>query len=712
MEFYTVSKEKRPVRLCEETRQFAWDSLHGRYGDESRQTPAVLMDDIPGFESYSPYARHDAAIRRIAEQAPLRICPAERVSGAATLGMGINHLIPATFQGEALFSSVSHVTPGFDKVVRQGLGVTEAAVKRRLKEDVLSPEQRELLESMESVLESLRIWRERYLQVLGPDKSAVRSALMRVPFESAGNFFEAVQSLWFTFAFTRLCGNWPGIGRIDEMLGDYLRRDLEAGVLTLDEAREILAGLFIKGCEWIRSDTPPGSGDAQHYQNIVLSGVNTDGQDVTNEVTYLVLDIVEELGISDFPITVRLNEHTPRRLLDKIAQVMRHGGGVVAVYNETLILDSLIRFGYSPAEARRFANDGCWEVQVPGKTFFTYIPFDALRILLEDTLHLDSTPAHYDSFDALYADFSDHLRQRVEAICRREAEIFLQPASGGGWEWKPSVPCTMISLLTEGCMESGRSYFSGGPVYKVVSPHIGGAPDVGNSLQAIDQLVFREKKISFDELMQALQHNWEGYEELRRYAGSHCPCYGNDDDKADAYTVRVLNDFAAVTASMKDRLSVPILFPPGVSTFGRQIEWAPYRAAVPFGRKKGEVLSGNASPTPGTEMEGATAVVRSYCKTNLLALPCGAALDLKLHPTSVEGENGVEALVGLLEGFVRLGGFFMQPDIMDAEILRQAQAHPEDYRTLSVRVSGWNARFVTLDREWQNMVINQTAGEI
>lgn len=712
MEFYTVSKEKRPVRLCEETRQFAWDSLHGRYGDESRQTPAVLMDDIPGFESYSPYARHDAAIRRIAEQAPLRICPAERVSGAATLGMGINHLIPATFQGEALFSSVSHVTPGFDKVVRQGLGVTEAAVKRRLKEDVLSPEQRELLESMESVLESLRIWRERYLQVLGPDKSAVRSALMRVPFEPAGNFFEAVQSLWFTFAFTRLCGNWPGIGRIDEMLGDYLRRDLEAGVLTLDEAREILAGLFIKGCEWIRSDTPPGSGDAQHYQNIVLSGVNTDGQDVTNEVTYLVLDIVEELGISDFPITVRLNEHTPRRLLDKISQVMRHGGGVVAVYNETLILDSLTRFGYSPAEARRFANDGCWEVQVPGKTFFTYIPFDALRILLEDTLHLDSTPAHYDSFDALYAAFSDHLRQRVEAICRREAEIFLQPASGGGWEWKPSVPCTMISLLTEGCMESGRSYFSGGPVYKVVSPHIGGAPDVGNSLQAIDQLVFREKKISFDELMQALQHNWEGYEELRRYAGSHCPCYGNDDDKADAYTVRVLNDFAAVTASMKDRLSVPILFPPGVSTFGRQIEWASYRAAVPFGRKKGEVLSGNASPTPGTEMEGATAVVRSYCKTNLLALPCGAALDLKLHPTSVEGENGVEALVGLLRGFVRLGGFFMQPDIMDAEILRQAQAHPEDYRTLSVRVSGWNARFVTLDREWQNMVINQTAGEI
>ena len=712
MEFYTVSKEKRPVRLCEETRQFAWDSLHGRYGDESQQTPAVLMDDIPGFESYSPYARHDAAIRRIAEQAPLRICPAERVSGAATLGMGINHLIPATFRGEALFSSVSHVTPGFDKVVRQGLGVTEAAVKRRLKEDVLSPEQRELLESMESVLESLRIWRERYLQVLGPDKSAVRSALMRVPFEPAGNFFEAVQSLWFTFAFTRLCGNWPGIGRIDEMLGNYLRRDLEAGVLTLDEAREILAGLFIKGCEWIRSDTPPGSGDAQHYQNIVLSGVDADGQDVTNEVSYLVLDIVEELGISDFPITVRLNEHTPRRLLDKIAQVMRHGGGVVAVYNETLILDSLTRFGYSSAEARRFANDGCWEVQVPGKTFFTYIPFDALRILLEDTLHLDSIPAHYDSFDALYADFSDHLRRRVEAICRQEAEIFLQPAPGGGWEWKPSVPCTMISLLTEGCMESGRSYFSGGPVYKVTSPHIGGAPDVGNSLQAIDQLVFREKKISFDELMQALQLNWEGYEELRRYAGSHCPCYGNDDDKADAYTVRVLNDFAAVTASMKDRLSVPILFPPGVSTFGRQIEWAPYRAAVPFGRKKGDVLSGNASPTPGTEMEGATAVVRSYCKTNLLALPCGAALDLKLHPTSVEGENGVEALVGLLRGFVRLGGFFMQPDIMDAEILRQAQAHPEDYRTLSVRVSGWNARFVTLDREWQNMVINQNAGEI
>ena len=173
--------------------------------------------------------------------------------------------------------------------------------------------------------------------------------------------------------------------------------------------------------------------------------------------------------------------------------------------------------------------------------------------------------------------------------------------------------------------------------------------------------------------------------------------YGNDDDEADEYTVRVLNDFAGIVLEFNTRC--PVLFPPGVSTFGRQIEWAPYRAAVPFGRKKGEILSGNASPTPGTDITGATAVIKSYCKADLKKQVNGAALDVKLFPSTVEGENGIAALSSLIKGFIKLGGFFMQLDVVDAEVLRRAQENPADYKTLSVRVSGWNARFVTLSRE-------------
>lgn len=156
----------------------------------------------------------------------------------------------------------------------------------------------------------------------------------------------------------------------------------------------------------------------------------------------------------------------------------------------------------------------------------------------------------------------------------------------------------------------------------------------------------------------------------------------------------------------------PIKFPSGVSTFGRQLEWAPHRMATPHGHKRGEVLAANASPTPGSDKEGVTAMIRSYCRADLRKQVTGAALDMKLLPSSVSGEAGLDALVAIMRGFVAEGGFFLQPDVADPEILRDAQAHPENYQTLSVRVSGWNARFVTLCKEWQDMVIAQNEGVV
>ena len=147
-----------------------------------------------------------------------------------------------------------------------------------------------------------------------------------------------------------------------------------------------------------------------------------------------------------------------------------------------------------------------------------------------------------------------------------------------------------------------------------------------------------------------------------------------------------------------------------LSTFGRQLEWAPHRLASPHGRRKGEVLAANASPTPGTDREGVTAMIRSYATADLRKMVTGAALDCKLLPSSVEGEDGITALISIMRGFVAEGGFFLQPDVADAKILHDAQRNPENYQTLSVRVSGWNARFVTLCKEWQDMVIDQNEG--
>lgn len=707
MEFYTASATGRPVRLSEDIRLWTWESQHGKYGEEAVKNWAVEMDDIPGFAGMSPFEQQDLAIRRIAERAPLRFCQGEKVSGAATLGLAIRHCIPVTLDGKSILNSVSHHTPNFQRALTEGMDSYAAELEKRIMADDLTQNSRAFIKSLINVVESMRIWHARYLEG-APDET--KRLLAQVPFGPARTFHEAVQSLWFTFAFMRVCGNWPGIGRIDWLLGDYLKKDLAEGRITLDEAREILASMFIKGCEWIEKDSPVGSGDAQHYQNIVLAGTGPDGNEITNEVTYLALDIVEELGVSDFPITVRVGENTPEKLLRRIAEVMRHGGGVIAVYNEKLILSALDKAGYDPVRARRFANDGCWEVQLPGETCFGYLPFDGLQILSEALGVYDDGPAPgYADFESLYQAFLDGLAKKIDQLhCDTVTEAYVPCAEG--WRAANQTPCAVVSLFTDGCIPNARSYFDLGPLYTVRSPHIGGAADIGNSLMAIDHMVYTEKRMTLAEMVDALRNDWAGMEAQRLYIRNRLTYYGNDDDTADSYTVRVLNDFADIVNRCKS--TVPVKFVPGVSTFGRQIEWLPRRTATAFGAKKGEILSGNNSPTPGTDTKGATAIIRSYCKADLVRQTTGAALDVKLYPDTVAGESGVEALMALVRGFVALGGFFMQLDVVDAEVLRAAQADPAAFKTLSVRVSGWNARFVTLDKEWQNMIIERTAQHV
>lgn len=711
--FDSAMADGRPIRLCELTRRFAAESLHGKYGDEAMQTMFVSLDDLADFDAMDDYERYNAGLLRIVQEAPIRITKEERICGAATLGAAIMAKFPAARGGEALFWGINHLTLNFSRPLREGMDAYVTQLVERLEDTSLSTRAKAQLHSILHVLNCLHLWHDRYMKAVEhrPDLAAV---LKRVPFAPAQNFHEAVQSLWFLFSFTRLCGNWSGIGRLDLLLGDYLEKDLATGVLTLEEAREILASFFIKGCEWIRSNPGTGSGDAQHYQNIVLGGTDADGNDLSNAVTYLVLDIVEELPIGDFPITVRVSSKTPEKLLRRIAQVVRHGGGVVAIYDEDTVLKAMERFGFPKREAIRFANDGCWEVQVPGATMFTYCPFDVLRILLQDTLHLNQeSHAHFDDFESLYGAFRKNLSAFVDAICTGVLDGSVRDWRNGGTMFYDKFPTPVIDLLEDGCIASARGYLEGGPRYTVISPHIGGAPDVGNSLYAIDRLCFREKRVEFDRLMRALQTDWQDEEVLRQYVRNRYVYYGNDNDESDAYVVRLLNDFASdCDRWSREDLHYPIRFPAGVSTFGRQIEWLPNRMAVPFGYRKGDILAGNDSPTPGTDFSGATAVIRSYAKADLVRQTTGAALDLRLFPGTVAGENGITALVGLFRGFCQLGGFFLQIDVEDAETLRRAQEHPEDYKTLSVRVSGWNARFVTLDSEWQRMIIERTAQKL
>ena len=419
---------------------------------------------------------------------------------------------------------------------------------------------------------------------------------------------------------------------------------------------------------------------------------------------------MEELGISDYPITMRLNDHTPELLLRRIAEVMRHGGGIVALYNEPLILRSLQAEGYTLQEARSFANDGCWEIQMPGRTNFSYSPFDGLQIL-NKLLGIDSDgpiPA-FDSAEALYQAYLVELDEVIHDLYRQRIIDTYEQRDGVWRSIEPVKPSSVVSLFEDGCLQKGQFYDDLGPNYTLRSPHIGGAPDVANSLHAIDQLVFQEKRITLPELVEILRRNWEDAEPLRQYVRTKYTYYGNDADAADLWHSRLLDDFADLVHKCAENRPYPVKFVPGVSTFGRQIDWLPNRTATAFGYRKGDILSGNDSPTPGTDCAGATSMIKSHCKADLVRQSCGAALDVKILPATLSGENGIEALMGLMRGFLALGGCFLQLDAVNIQTLLEARDHPEDYKTLSVRVSGWNARFVTLNREWQDMIIQRNA---
>jgi len=456
-------------RLSARTRELARLALDGAFGRALVDLPLTL----DGRDGLSPARRRAEGIRLIAQQAPVRILPGERLVGAATLLASTQHVLPIYECGALTLPSVSHLTPGFDEALRIGYAGLRAQIDARLADAAdLDDAGIDFLQAMRVCLDAAAVWHRRYLEALdeliapsgGEERAhwqAVRDGLARVPEHPPATFREAVQALWFAFAFQRLCGNWPGLGRVDAMLGPYLARDLAAGRITLEEARELLAHFWIRGCDWIGAGGfANGSGDAQFYQNVVLGGIDADGAEVTNPVTWLILDVVEELRISEFPIAVRVSARTPDALFRRIAEVQRLGGGIVAIYNEDLIIRALVRFGYPEREARRFANDGCWEILIPGETTFSYRSIDVLRCVLQALGVTDDGPVpDYPDFDSCYAAFRARLAACVDEH-HREADAYALR-----WFDEP-----LASLLVKDCIARGRSLHNRGARYSVCAP--------------------------------------------------------------------------------------------------------------------------------------------------------------------------------------------------------------------------------------------------
>ena len=684
-----------PQRLSAETLELACKYLTTSYVRDTITETDFTFVPSPELSAHRNYA---ANIRMIAEKAPLRLSPDERLFGSAPFIEAPRHKTPGHY-----FEGTSHTTAGFDRVLKRGLKGLEEDVRHSM----ASPHTDDELDFLQACIEcidAMRLWLKRYSEELQkriqehaePFFERMLRALKTIPENAPTSFFEAVQSLECFYEFQRLCGVWSGLGRLDVILWPYLEKDLADGVTTLDDARETLAHFWIKGTEW--KGLFVGSGDAQHYQNVILGGIDEDGNDVTNPVTHLILDVVEELHISDFPIGFRCNKTTSDEMLRRIARIQRQGGGIVSIYNEPLVIKGLIQYGFDEREARGFTNDGCWEVIFPGKTAFGYTPFDILAVL-QDALgqHDDHSCVDFKDFESLYHAFLDKLQVIVNEMHANIGGQYLEDCR------TTRHPATLLSLFYDDCIRQGRGYTNRGTKYTIKAIHAGGLPDVANALYAYRKLVFTDKTFTFRQMQDFLKADWKGYESEQQFIRKNFSFYGNGNAEADAMLKRVTEDYANIAA--KAHSVNGILRPVGVSTFGRELDFAPNRLATAAGTNAHQVLAANLSPAPGTDRKGPLAVLEAYCAVDFTKTPNGCPLDMRLNPQSLQGEQGLDIIVGILKAFLNLGGFYLQLDCVSPEMLLDAREHPENYQNLSVRISGWSARFVTLDKHWQDMVI-------
>lgn len=720
-----LAEEKTVKHLSEETHDLAKRYLTGKY--QFRISDAGFrLEELNLPDETPPEIKHGKLAILTAERSRIDILPEERLAGNASNEQALSHRIPG-YPGDGWStpgSSISHITVDFGNAIRKGLKGLEKEIQKQINTDD-DPHHKDFFHGLLDVITAMRIWINRYIkaceEMLSDPKYAkyhenlrtVCSRLHRVPENPPETFAEALQSFWSFFEFQRLCGNWTGLGRFDEILGNYLAYDLKNGIITTEEARELIAHFWIKGTEWCfglrkDSDFRPGSGDAQYYQNIILGGIDKNGKQIENEVTFLVLDVIEELHISDYPVTVRLNDGTSEKLLRRIAEIQLLGGGIVSVYNENVIIRNLVLMGIPEEDARSFTNDGCWEIILPGQTRFSYVPKDFL-IPFQEALFAEKTA---ETFDELYRNFLKRVRLMIEDV-QKKIENMCLPGKKAPGDY-PETPVihadVVLSLLMPSCRHSGCSYTLDGTKWVFRAIHMAGLPDIANSLHAIKKNVFEKKIISLPELVSILKNNWQDEEALRLRFANSMKYYGNDDQEADTMLAQVLRDCAVITRE-KPKIGY-ITIPVGVSTFGREIAFAENRLATAFGKHAHEYLAPNLSPTPGTDKSPITAILNSYCRMDFSHTPNGCPLDLRLSAGIRRSPNAADSIIRLLQVFVKKGGLYLQIDTVDPDMLRKAQKDPDRFPNLAVRISGWSARFASLNKEWQEMIINRTTQEM
>jgi len=621
-----------------------------------------------------------------------------------------------------------------DKIYRKGFVDFKNDIDRSLERldpanDPDAGTKREELEAMRISAEAIMRFAERHAEKArelaraerDPSRRAelerIAQVCTRVPAEAPRDFQEALQYYWFVhLGVTTELNTWDAFnpGHLDRHLYPFYRKGLEDGTLNREKAEELLQ------CLWIKFNNQPAppkvgvtaaeSGTYTDFAQINTGGVSEDGSDGVNEVTYLILDVIEEMRLLQPSSSIQVSEASPDAFVKRAARIIRTGFGQPSVFNADVIVQELVRQGKSVVDARGGGSSGCVEVGAFGKESYILTGYFNMPKVLEIALNDGVDPrtgerigpatgaaAGFASFDELFAAYEKQLDHFVDikiAGNNRVERLYAE-----------RMPSPFLSILIDDCVAKGKDYNDGGARYDTSYIQGVGLGTIADSMAAVKYHVFDRKTLRMGELLGALERDFEGAERLRQMLFNKTPRYGNDDDYADDVMRRLFEAyFEAIDgrANTKGGTYRINLLPTTVHVYFGSVT-----GATPDGRKARQPLSEGVSPVQGADRKGPTAVFKSVAKMDHVRTG-GTLLNQKFTPQLLADEKGLDTFVALIRTYFKLGGHHVQFNVVDGETLRAAQRNPEQYRSLIVRVAGYSDYFCDLGTALQDEIIART----
>lgn len=612
-------------------------------------------------------------------------------------------LIHITAEAKAYSASYDfgHLSTNLRVLMEKGInGVLEVVYAARDAHAQLSEEQEAFYDSCEIVMKALSTFISRMAEAVKPYNEDNYRCLANIASNKPANLYESMQLMLIYFnVHENIFGSRiRTLGRLDELFYPFYVNDLKEGTFTKEELKEITKYFLNK--LWAMN--------VAFGLPFEIGGLDKNGKEVTNELSYMIVEAYTELDIYSPKIHVRVSDQTPKAFVMKVLDSIREGRSSFVFANDDIIIKALTKVGISEEDARDYVFIGCYEPAVYGHEIGCTGngSVNAAKMLelvmnrgrdLKTGSMIGVDTGEITTYEEFVAAIKTQIKHAIETcigvVCRVEHHYM---------EMNPEP---LVSVFLEEALEAGKDVFAGSARYNNSSLSFNYIASLVDSMAAVKRLVFEDNRVSFSELVEILKNNWEGQEQLRRIALALPEKYGNNNPVADAIMQDILKfEAGLINGRSNGRGGV---FKASMISIDYYVVNGARTMATPDGRRAGEPLSKNLCPVNGMDRNGITALIESVTKIDFTDYPNGTVLDVMLHPSAVSGEDGLEAMYAMLMTYIKKGGLAMHGNVFDASVLKKAQKEPEKYANLQIRVCGWNAYFLNLTKAEQDDFIKK-----